>query len=139
MAGANLKLNQRIFSNEDNIIHCKVKTYKVTHWLKERDKILLGPKENLRNVSVVVSKSAKYFFSINYNYFQVVHTLWMPGHTPDHIILHYPIDNRLFLGDIFYRFADINFTWATVFFVILLLFFSDHLKKYLFVVTNSLN
>lgn len=36
----------------------------------------------------------------------------MPGHTPDHIILHYPIDNRLFLGDIFYRFADINFTWA---------------------------
>ncbi|KAF8384062.1 hypothetical protein PRIPAC_73204 [Pristionchus pacificus] len=68
----------------------QVKTYKVTHWLKERDKILLGPKENLRNV---------------------VHTFWMPGHTPDHIILHYPIDNRLFLGDIFYRFADINFTY----------------------------
>lgn len=48
-----VKIICRFFEiKEENVF--QVKTYKVTHWLKERDKILLGPKENLRNVSVEV-------------------------------------------------------------------------------------
>ncbi|EGT30164.1 hypothetical protein CAEBREN_24390 [Caenorhabditis brenneri] len=37
--------------------------------------------------------------------------MWTPGHTPDSIVLWYPYANRLFVGDLFYRFDDIMFTY----------------------------
>ncbi|ULT80960.1 hypothetical protein L3Y34_011077 [Caenorhabditis briggsae] len=74
----------------DSSWHWEIQTYKVTRWLNDGDKILLGDESNLRNI---------------------VQVMWTPGHTPDSIVLWYPYANRLFVGDLFYRFDDIMFTY----------------------------
>ncbi|PAV83247.1 hypothetical protein WR25_15587 [Diploscapter pachys] len=71
--------------------HWTIETYKITRWLKDGEMILLGPDTDSRNV---------------------VQVLWTPGHTPDSLVLWYPHDKRLFIGDLFYRFDDIMFTSA---------------------------
>ncbi|CAI5455311.1 unnamed protein product [Caenorhabditis angaria] len=74
----------------DTSWHWDVQTYKVTRWLNDGDKILLGDEDNLKNT---------------------VQVMWTPGHTPDSIVLWYPYANRLFVGDLFYRFDDIMFCY----------------------------
>ncbi|ETN71496.1 metallo-beta-lactamase domain protein [Necator americanus] len=70
--------------------HWQINQYKVTRWLKDGDEILLGNAKDARNV---------------------VQVIWTPGHTPDSLVLWYPNDNRLFIGDLFYRFADIMLSY----------------------------
>ncbi|EPB75813.1 hypothetical protein ANCCEY_05107 [Ancylostoma ceylanicum] len=37
--------------------------------------------------------------------------IWTPGHTPDSLVLWYAYDQRLFIGDLFYRYADIMLSY----------------------------
>ncbi|KHJ84399.1 hypothetical protein OESDEN_15889, partial [Oesophagostomum dentatum] len=37
--------------------------------------------------------------------------LLTPGHTPDSLVLWYASDNRLFIGDLFYRYSDIMLSY----------------------------
>ncbi|XGW31870.1 hypothetical protein V3C99_010216 [Haemonchus contortus] len=69
--------------------HWEINTYKVTRWLSDGDTILLGNPVETHNV---------------------VKVIWSPGHTPDSLVLWYASDNRLFVGDLFYRFEDIMMT-----------------------------
>ncbi|KJH43409.1 hypothetical protein DICVIV_10567 [Dictyocaulus viviparus] len=68
----------------------EVNTYKVTRWLSDGEMIFLGDREKSHNV---------------------VEVIWTPGHTPDSLILWFAHENRLFIGDQFYRFEDIMLTY----------------------------
>uniref|UniRef100_A0A1I7X6A3 Barrier-to-autointegration factor 1 n=1 Tax=Heterorhabditis bacteriophora TaxID=37862 RepID=A0A1I7X6A3_HETBA len=75
----------------NNLPGVLIAPYKITRWLKDEEIILLGPEDNARNVIKVI-------------------VMWMPGHTPDSLALWYSFDQRLFIGDLFYRFDDLMLT-----------------------------
>ena len=69
----------------DSSFDWQVKPYKVTKWLKNDEVIKLG-----KSMEVIVK--------------------FAPGHTPDSLIVLFPADNRMFIGDIFHQFDEMLLT-----------------------------
>uniref|UniRef100_A0A0N4ZLW9 Lactamase_B domain-containing protein n=1 Tax=Parastrongyloides trichosuri TaxID=131310 RepID=A0A0N4ZLW9_PARTI len=74
----------------DSSYQWNIKLYKVTKWLNDKDKIILGDEKKKKNI------------------IEIWH---MPGHTPDSIVLWYPHAERFFVGDLFHTYNDILLTY----------------------------
>lgn len=83
-SSADKKYTDDKFNNIGCFAGCTVKPYKITRWLNGGEEISL---------SVTDPK----------NILKVFHT---PGHTPDSLCLYYPKDNRMFMGDVIYRYFN---------------------------------
>uniref|UniRef100_A0A0K0E3N5 Lactamase_B domain-containing protein n=1 Tax=Strongyloides stercoralis TaxID=6248 RepID=A0A0K0E3N5_STRER len=74
----------------DSRYQWNVKLYKITKWLNDNEKILLGNSNKSKNI------------------LEIWHT---PGHTPDSLIIWYSYAERFFFGDLFYTYNDILLTY----------------------------
>ncbi|CAH1785991.1 unnamed protein product [Owenia fusiformis] len=78
-------------------VKSNLKEFTVTKWLKDGDVIYLDD-TNKDNVNAL-------------------HVIHVPGHTPDSLALNYPKDNRVFVGDLLYPYANILLHFPTSNFV----------------------
>ncbi|VDN56909.1 unnamed protein product [Dracunculus medinensis] len=70
----------------------QVKPYKITRWLNDCEMIYLGKENEAKNVV------------------KIIHT---PGHTPDSLTIWFVVpDNRLFIGDLYYQFNDLQLKYS---------------------------